>query len=269
MDNFENEHTHRIAVLIIGESFRSGSQGSRRKGHPDSVDDQILACGSHTSLFDDLISQGVHDIDVFINTYSTPYDDKINDIYGKRVKGHNFITTYNVTPEGMHDHLYMAKSLLHVGWEEKYNMILALRIDLVLKGHRVLMDHCLLSSGIVASNSNTIAAMDKIAYPSVCFIPYHIHNGKPRVNCMFAIIPKSCFDLLNSRQRILDHAAWDSLPDGKAMVILDTYHDSDSEKDFNTMYRVANRPETTVWHSQGYRFDRTTLQPIRDANVTI
>jgi len=43
-------------------------------------------------------------------------------------------------------------------------------------------------------------------------------------------------------------------------VYLDTYHDSDSEKDFNPLYYIVGREESTVWHSIAYILDKNTMQ---------
>jgi hypothetical protein len=33
---------------------------------------------------------------------------------------------------------------------------------------------------------------------------------------------------------------------------VNTYHDSDSEKDWNPLYKIANRPESKIWYSEGH-----------------
>jgi hypothetical protein len=38
--------------------------------------------------------------------------------------------------------------------------------------------------------------------------------------------------------------------------MINTYHDSDSEKDFNPLYYIVNRAQSTVWHSEGLLFDK-------------
>ncbi len=47
--------------------------------------------------------------------------------------------------------------------------------------------------------------------------------------------------------------------------ILDTYHDSDSQKDINPIYRISNRPESDIWYSEGYRLG---IEPIIDKSKT-
>lgn len=39
-------------------------------------------------------------------------------------------------------------------------------------------------------------------------------------------------------------------------TMINTYHDSDSEKDFNPLYYIVNRAQSTVWHSEGLLFDK-------------
>tara|TARA_Y100000741_G_C18219189_1_gene545108 strand:- start:1114 stop:1323 length:210 start_codon:yes stop_codon:yes gene_type:complete len=38
-------------------------------------------------------------------------------------------------------------------------------------------------------------------------------------------------------------------------VIIKTFHDSDSQKDWNPIYKIVNRPESKKWYSKGQEFN--------------
>ena len=42
-------------------------------------------------------------------------------------------------------------------------------------------------------------------------------------------------------------------------TIINTYHDSDSSKDYNPLYYIVNRPENIIWHSEGDIFNKHNL----------
>ena len=39
-------------------------------------------------------------------------------------------------------------------------------------------------------------------------------------------------------------------------TMINTYHDSDSFKDYNPLYYIVNRPESKIWHSKGHIFNK-------------
>jgi len=43
-------------------------------------------------------------------------------------------------------------------------------------------------------------------------------------------------------------------------VMINTYHDSDSQKDFNPLYYIVNRPENNVWHSENEIFTKPVIE---------
>jgi hypothetical protein len=252
------EGSCRLAVLVIGESFRAGSQFSRHIGADVSVPEQVAACESHVRLMDALVDLQSY---VFLHTYDTLHSAQLRRIYGERLCGCALLPAHaNVTPRGPFDHLRRALTLLPAGWPDTFDAVFVLRVDLLFKE----------PLDMVATHLRLACSVDarKILYPSICFLPQHTtHKGLPRVNNMFAVVPRYRFDvLLGGEVDVVAHESWAALPPGAADVMLDTYHDSDSQKDRNPVYRVVNRPEHAVWHSRGYRLDRMTLQPVHVAD---
>ncbi len=65
----------------------------------------------------------------------------------------------------------------------------------------------------------------------------------------------------------IGHEMWQNLVDYAKLsyddldTMLTTFHDSDSAKDFNPLYYIVNRPESTVFHSKGYIFNKKLPLP--------
>ena len=74
----------RVAVYIRGEAFRSGGQHSRNTGLPESLPDQQLAVQTQIEyVIEPLKSKlGASKVDVFVETYSTPFDVTLDSWYG-------------------------------------------------------------------------------------------------------------------------------------------------------------------------------------------
>jgi hypothetical protein len=74
-------------------------------------------------------------------------------------------------------------------------------------------------------------------------------------------IPSTYFYLFNLNI-YLNHDAWFTyktdynLTNNDMDFILDTYHDSDTFKDFNPLYYMVSRPENQKWHSENFVIDR-------------
>ena len=96
---------------------------------------------------------------------------------------------------------------------------------------------------------------DKILFPSVCFKPTHKCGLHPRVNDTMMFIPKKYFNFIKKfniktsvkNTRGLSHNSWHDLIVLHKLsyddldMMLNTYHDSDSAKDFNPIYYIVNR----------------------------
>jgi hypothetical protein len=58
------------------------------------------------------------------------------------------------------------------------------------------------------------------------------------------------------------HNTWETLIEENDLTyddidtMINTYHDSDSEKDYNPFYYIVNRPSTDEWYTKGEIFDK-------------
>ena len=238
--------------IIIGESFRFGGQGSRNRGIPESYNDQILACKSHIEIFND-IKDDV-DIDLSILTYKTKYQNDLIKFYS------DFNSNFHFYKDPIGFNKIFSEGLSKIESENDYDFIFIFRIDLFFK-----------------FNFFNEIKKDKINYSSVCWMNspnlYADHRnktiqGKHRVVDVMVYTPKKYIKNLLDGEIKLDHNACDLMNDdlyNNVDFILDTYHDSDSQKDKNPIYRIVNRPESDIWYSEGYKLG---IDPIIDQSKT-
>jgi hypothetical protein len=76
-------------------------------------------------------------------------------------------------------------------------------------------------------------------------------------------VPQKYFSYLPTIYTSQDtHAQWEYLLEHSSLTVYDldtmlpTFHDSDSNKDKNPIYRIVNREESTVHHNPGEIFNK-------------
>jgi hypothetical protein len=225
-------------IIIIGESFRLGGQGTRIRGIPESYDKQIEACNTHILFLNNLKNNFNCNTSVYISTYDTKYNNDLLNIYKDYLVGHKiYEDTIGLTQ------LFKNSINDNINIINTFDFIFYFRIDLFLKDYFI---------EIFNPNWNVIK------FPTICWKKDSIYNNKPRVNDMMLFIPKNFFDYLNKIS--ICHEAWYifskelNINDTNLDVMINTYHDSDSSKDFNPLYYIVNRPETNIWHSDNELF---------------
>lgn len=247
-ETFQNS-VKKIAYLFIGESFRSGTQGSRIIGQPQSYDSQKKATESHIKLMNHIKNKYNYDADIYISSVTTCYTTDLLSWYSP------VIASTFIKQEYSSIHYHIKNSIKLIKNKEEYSHIFIFRIDLVFKDYM-----------IEILNPNTII---KFTFPTICFIPLHKVKGTglPRINGMFFLIPNKYFNLLSYYNINYEHNTWsDFVRQQKATnadfdVLIDTYHDSDPYKDWNPLYYLCCRDENTTWHTKGYIFNKKTLEP--------
>lgn len=226
-------------IILFGESFRLGGQGNRNIGSNESYHAQILAANSHVNFIKDLNGKGVN-VDVYISSYKTKFSDDLVNVYKDVLIGSDF-----------YDHLMGHENLINnkinkIADIKKYDFLLIMRIDLYLK-----------NKFTEIFNSN----WDKILWPSICFKPHHKCGIHPRVNDMMIFVPKKYYSHLEHFHK-LTHEQWARLVEHTSLdyncldTMINTFHDSDSAKDFNPLYYIVNRYENNVQHTVGDFFDK-------------
>lgn len=226
-------------IILLGESFRQGNQGTRIRGTKESYEDQIKACNSHILLIKHLENIYKTKISVYVSTYKTQYTDELLKIYNEYIIG-NIIYDNVIGINNLFNN-----SISNIQNIESYNFIFVNRIDLFFKDYFL---------EVFNPNWTTIR------FPTICFIPHHKCGTHPRVNDMMLFIPKKYYKYIHNIH--ICHESWYNIIKNTDLkyddmdTMLNTYHDSDSFKDLNPIYRIVNRIECNKTHTQGVIFDK-------------
>jgi hypothetical protein len=226
-------------LILYGESFRLGGQGTRNRGSEQSYEEQIKAAKSHINFISSLKNKNINII-VSINSYSTRYDKDITDVYKDILYDSIFYTNLLGVNALINNCINRVENIT------SYDFILCMRIDLFLKDKFI---------EIFKLDD------DKILFPSICFEPHHKTGIHPRVNDMMMYIPKKYIIFFKQNGINLYHDTWYNLVTNYNFnyedldTMLNTYHDSDSAKDYNPIYYIVNRHETNI-HSTTKIFDK-------------
>ena len=161
---------------------------------------------------------------VSINSYTTKFNNSLNEIYKSVLVDSEYYENLIGINKLIHNCIDRITNI------NNYDFILCMRIDLFLKDYYFEIFN---------------PYSDKILFPSVCFKPHHKCGLHPRVNDMMMFIPKKYFNLIKKFE--LCHNSWHDLIVFHKLsyedldMMLNTYHDSDSAKDFNPIYYIVNR----------------------------
>jgi hypothetical protein len=232
---FSTDRPMKGCILLYGESFRLGGQNNRNRGTAESYDGQIQAAESHLSFMKEI--QPKVEMDVYISTYETPYSQDLMNVYGEKRIGHDLY-------KELIGQTNLVKNALKKISIDAYDFILILRIDLFLKPAFI---------EVFDPTWNTIR------WPSVCFKPFHKIGIHPKVSDMMCFIPKKYYPYLKNMNH--REEAWAEFVENSHLTyadldtMLDTFHDSDSAKDYNPLYYIVNRPQSTIHHTTEH-FDK-------------
>lgn len=228
----------KLLLLFVGACFRSGSQGSKITDTKNSFIQQKNASESHIMLITHL--NKFANVDVAINTYETIYENELKSWYN------NNLIQVLINNELIGLENLINNSLRSIFNINEYDCILVIRIDLFIKEYFL---------SILNINSN------KIQFPFICWAKCCVINNCPRIADTILFIPKKYFYLINNRI-FLSHDSWYknikeyNLSNHDMEFMINTFHDSDSEKDFNPLYYMVSRPESKISHTNpNLKFD--------------
>jgi len=235
-------------VLFLGESFRYGPQDNRNTGCPLSFDEQKKACFTHIDFCKNIEEKYNCEIDIIVNSYNTQYNNDLIQWYTDYKCNSQFI--FNTDYIGI-SNLYKNSVLNSNVNINTYDYVVYIRVDIVLSEF---------------FKNKFYFSEDKILFTSACFSfnNFHIHYNYPRVVDMFMCIPKKYYSdqLFNNIE--VYHSAWWWLKQFDQNIEIDfltyTMHDSDSQKDWNPFYYIANRPCSENWYDAGKILNPKTLQ---------
>jgi hypothetical protein len=228
-------------ILLLGESFRLGGQSSRNIGSDESFEGQMKASKSHILFIENLKQKGC-DMDIYLSSYNTKFNNELLDIYEKYSIGYDLYNERIGVNKLLHNSISKIKDIY------EYDYIFYMRIDLFLKEEFLNIFN---------------PKWEMIMFPSICFMPHHKHGIHPRVSDTMLFIPKKYYNYIQYVIFTTDgHELWMKLIDNAKLTysdmdtMLNTYHESDSAKDFNPIYYIVNRPECTKFHTPGVIFDK-------------
>jgi len=227
-------------IIFIGESFRLGGQGTRIRGTNESYDEQMKACNSHINFIEHIIKKfQLNSVSVFVSSYNTQFDNNLISVYNKYLSGYKLQNDVIGLNNLFHDSINNIKNI------QEYDFILYIRIDLFLKQHFFDIFN---------------PKINNILFPTICWKCDSKVQNNPRVNDMMLFIPKQYYKYI--KNIIIGHYTWHDLIKNTDLTydnldtMINTYHDSDSFKDFNSLYYIVNRKESKIWHSEGHIFDK-------------
>jgi len=227
----------RVALILRGESFRMGSQGTRCVGSPESVREQIAASESHLKLCKTLKAAGFQ-VDIYFATVDTQFSRQLYEIYGAFLKDTILLNEH--LPQ-QNDTIKMAVNMVPI---QQYDSVILSRIDLIYK------------MPLITSVNPTLGKVQFLA--PTWYNDCVTRRGAPKMNDMFYIFPRLAFDVLERAQQLSAYGEefLDVIPlhPGEYRCISELFFEPDSEKDANPYYRIANRPESAVFHSKGRTF---------------
>lgn len=235
-------------LVLLGEAFRGGGQHCRSIGSTHSFDGQMAAAKSHLVFIKHLEDTYSCNINVYIGTYTTKYNNDLIEKYKQYIIG----TDIYEGRIGFNNLLINSKK--KIDNINSYDFVLIMRIDLYLKPH-----------------FNTIfdPTWQSIRFPTILWSP--LPCGNPKTNDMMIFIPSKYYKYIekitfrrgsNIASAIQGHFIWSDLvkttdltkSDLDAMI--ETFHDSDSKKEYNPLYYIVNREICKIHKNPGYRFDK-------------
>lgn len=224
----------KMLFIIAGEAFRHGQHG-RKRDTAESFDPQMRASMSHVALMDHVRSYKGLDCDVVISSYRTKYERELVSWYGDRL----IATSFRGGLVGLQP---LVKEALAEFDFSAYESVFVTRIDIEHKAYfREIFD----------------PAWQKIMFPSICWAHQGYLSGGPnwipRVSDTMEFIPKRFLSRVK-RSFHLSHEAWhryvnEGMQSEDIGFMVDTFHDSDSAKDYNPIYRMASRKDCPKWYS--------------------
>jgi hypothetical protein len=229
----------RGCLILYGESFREGKQFDRKRDTKLGFDNQMKACDSHIKFIKAMKKYNI-DIDVSISTYCTKYEDELKDKYS------DYNLFYSCETEMLEDVAKSKQNMATKGVQNiklnNYSFILLTRNDICFKQEFI----------------DTFEPSDRIQF--VCQHWTHHDCFKdddisyPVVNAEIMYVPKKYFRITKDLR--IDHDSWKyfiqnmNLQNSDMELMLNTYHDSDSYKDYNPLYHMVGRRQTDNWYDE-------------------
>lgn len=226
--------SRKMLMILAGESFRHGQHG-RERDTQESFLPQMKASLSHVELIEHIVSTHGLECDVALSSYSTAFQKDLLAWYGDRLVASSFRGDL----VGLEALVRDALGEIDLG---DYESVFVSRVDIEFKPYL---------------KSVFDPSWDKIMFPSICWAFQGYITAAPawvpRISDVMEFIPKRLIQKARTGFH-LRHEAWfnyrkDGLAESDMGFMLDKFHDSDSAKDYNPLYRMASRKDSKKWYS--------------------
>ena len=234
-------------IIFAGGSFRPDIHKCGIVGCDESYDEQIKACHSHIYFLEHIKSKYKLDsVNAYISTYSTKFNNDLLNIYIEYLIGYSLL---DKPIDGGLDGFFQ-KTIHDILNINQYDFILFMRIDIFLKEYFII-------------NNVFNPYADKIFFLNITYVHDCVALQKyPRVSDVLIFIPKKYYSIFLNNYVNYWHDTWYHLREQNLVsnddidVMVNTFHDSNTKKDYNPFYYIVNRPQTDKWCSEGYIFEK-------------
>ena len=266
----------KVLFVTAGGSFRSGggrtSGGSINTimGLENSYNEQKIATNTHLQYIDYLKSQG-YEVDVRVGTYDTPYMQELLSWYKTRTpkleaKVFDFTPnseTFLEKPSGAPGYglSRMFQLTMNNVNLDSYDFIIYIRVDVIIKNLNLFVSKLNIQSKKLLLGFNLMNP----------YLSYGESHPFPTDMIMF--VPNNLFNKIDFSNIEIFHSMWKWFEEKSNLTvddigyIIDTMHDSDSSKDWNPLYKIANRFSVPRWTGVGYKYDPKTRTAFIDTNL--
>jgi hypothetical protein len=247
---------NKFLLIINGETFRHGPQGSRDRGTEESFNLQNFASKSHLDFINFLKKKFNIDCDILLYFYklNEEWDSHFLDLYKEYTK-------YSIVIDKLLGEVFLHSSLIdfiknNVDLDE-YRFLLFIRPDLYLK--KYFFDIFELSDEkIKFAHVNEITDNFGKSWNDI--------SGFPAVNHQIFYVPKKFFTNLIKGCIWRNHHSYISslncgLTKDQIGFFLETYHSSSTSNTWNPIFHQVGREETKFWVDKNFLFDSATHQP--------
>jgi hypothetical protein len=233
------EQNKKGLLVLYGESFRDGLQHDRTTSTEKGFIGQIEASDSHIKFMETIKNKYDYNMDISIFTYCTKYNEELKNKYK------NFKIIFNCENEIIGWNNIAMKSLNNYDLSNNfdvftYDFILLTRIDICFKDEFI--------NNFKINNEKVLFVSQQWSI-NKCY-----ENGNPLINPTIISIPKKHFNI--TKNISVYHDSWNllninyDLSNNDMGFMLNTYHDSDSYKDYNPYYYMVGREQNKNWHDK-------------------
>jgi len=255
----------KFLLVITGETFRCGPQGSRDRGGEKSFSLQKKASESHIDFIKKIKIKYGFDCDVFFNIYSL--NEQSDDVFLKHYDELTKLVNINkelIGEQGLNNQtLHIIKSQLKY---DEYDFLLFIRADTYLKNY-------FFNIFDIENQKITFAHVNEIEDP-LGKSWNKTGNGFPAVNHQILYIPKKFYSDLLDFKIWANHYSYElcmrhGISKDNIGFFIYTHHSSSTDVTWNPIFHQVGRNETKFWVDKKYIVDNITHETIITDNEQI